>query len=398
MTSKAARYIAFVVLVLIAASGPGCGRLRLPRWTPKPVPRFTPPKDLGRFTPPKDVGRLTPLKDVGKDLGKIKDLGKVPDRKIRVVVVPPAEDWVGKARFGHAGKDLGKVADSKIRFVVMPPAGGWVGKAPFGHAGQASNSQLQAVRAHLSSLEGLSELREGLAVGATKNVHQEALEQLPEPVQRLWRGLVGLEELGADLAGSWEKAPDTATLARRLTDVQTATGDARLTMRLQGALIAKAEHEGHPAVARILRDLKLKDVSVQPLPPVPVPGLVPEPPAGTLPGQYEAVWQGLPELKQPATRASRQLYQSLTAQVNWHHEFRQTLSHSLTHLARHQHRLSGSWEEKNEKEQQARLASVQASLRRPLTPAERIIAADMVQWGKDAATVTAELEKPILRD
>jgi|SRR5262245_981034 len=393
MTSKAARYIAFVVLVLIAASGPGCGRLRLPRWTPKSVPRFTPPKDLGRVSSPKDLGRLTPPKDVGKDFGKFKDLGKVPDRKIPFIVMPPARDWVRKAPFGHAGQASHLSGKPDFHALGQEVEGVRQGRL----LNPTVRGQLQAVRAHLSSLEGLSELREGLAVGATKNVHPEALEQLPEPVQRLWRGLVGLEELGADLAGSWEKAPDTATLARRLTDVHAATGDARLTMTLQGALIAKAEHEGHRAVARILRDLKLKDVSVQPPPHVPVPGLVPEPPAGTLPGQYEAVWQGLPELKEPATKASRQLYQSLTAHVNWHQEFRQALTHSHTHLAQHLHRLSEWREGKDEKEQQARLASVQARLGPRLTPAARIIAADMVQRGKDAATVTADLES-ILRD
>jgi hypothetical protein len=258
---------------------------------------------------------------------------------------------------------------------------------------------LLAVRAQLRPMKALGELREVLVTGGMKKLEPDALDHLPEPVRRLWLGLEGLDDIGANLARPRAKAPDAAALGRRLRDVQVATGNDRLTAELQGALIGKAEREGHRGVARVLRDLKLEEVpaGASATPRVPVPPLVPEAPAGARPGQYESVWEGLPELKEPATKAARQLYQNLRAHASWHYEFRYSLTHTHTHLARHLQRLTEPQEGKDRDERRERLVSVRARLGRPLTPAERIIAADMVQRGKDAETVTSDLKRT-LRD
>jgi hypothetical protein len=214
-------------------------------------------------------------------------------------------------------------------------------------------------------------------------------------VRRLCRGLEGLGEIGTNLAGPWKRAPDPATLARRLTDVHAATKNARLTAKLKDALIVKAKREGHSALARKLRDLKMESVPVDPpVPPrVPAPMLVPEAPAGIRPGQSESVWNGLPELKGSATKASRQLYQRLTAEVRWHSEFRYSLAYTHAHLALLQHRLNEPDERRKREARQASLAAVERRLSRRLTPAERIIGADMIRRGKSAEGVAADVKR-----
>jgi hypothetical protein len=256
-------------------------------------------------------------------------------------------------------------------------------------------AHLLAVRARVEPLRALGDLSTGLEAAALPHLNAETLEQLPEPVRRLWAGLEGLQEIGATLAGTSGTAPDSARLTRCLTDVHAATGDSRLTEALQGALIARAEGQGQTTLARALRDLKLAAAPVAPAPPshVPMALLVPEEAAGVRPTPHESVWEGSPELKGPAIRASRQLYQQLTAGVRWHSDFHSSLAHTQAHLAFHLHRQTDPDERRAEEKRRALLAAVEGRLSRCLTPAERIIAADMLRWGPDVGSVADYLKR-----
>jgi hypothetical protein len=255
-------------------------------------------------------------------------------------------------------------------------------------------ANLLVVPEQLSPLRALGDLNTGLESAVRLRLDPKVVEQLPEPVRRLWRGLDGLQEIGATLAGPSGKMPNAATLTRRLTDVQAATGDKRLTGALRDALIARAERGGHTPLARVLRDFEVVDIPApRALPPedaVPLP--IPEPPPGVRPGQVESVWEGLPELKEPATKASRQLAQRLTAEVKWQSEFHSSLAHAHAHLALHLHRQTKPDERRDEEKRRA-VEAVERALSRGLTPAERIIAADMLRRGRSPEVVTADLRR-----
>jgi hypothetical protein len=391
MNRQAARHVAFAALVLIAASGPRCSGGYIPRFTPRtPSPMRTPtipPKTPIHPEPPiwpQAPGRPAPRVDPPPIASppKIRLNQKIPiplpPSKVPVVE-PPGTARQANHKPGTADwPAMSQEVEAALATTLLNPT---------------VKRELLAARTRLSSLKPLGELHDELAAGDFKKINPELVEQLPEPIQRPLRGLLGLKDLGADLTRPWVKAPDSAVLARRLNDVHEATGSAQLTATLKGALITKAEREGHPTLARALRDVKLEDVPVNSASRAPAPPPVPEAPPGTLPGQYESVWKGLPELRDPATKASRQLYQSVTAQLG----FQQSLTLSQAQLALHLNRLIGSQDRKEKEERRTTLTGVRTSLGRPLTPSERIIAADMIHRGKEAAAVTAELKRT-LRD
>jgi hypothetical protein len=255
-------------------------------------------------------------------------------------------------------------------------------------------AKLLVVQEQISPLRTLSVLDTGLEGAVWPKLSAEVVEQLPDPVRRLWRGLDGLKEIGTTLAGPAEKMPDSATLVRRLTDVHAATGDRRLTTALKDALIAKAERGGNKPVARALRDFEPVDVPPTPaLPDGAVPLLIPEAPPGGRPAQAESVWEGLPELKDPAIKASRQLTQRLRAQVKWQSEFHFSLVHVHVHQVLHLHPHTKPDERPEEKQQRGALVVVEQRLSRKLSPAEHIIAADMLRRGRNPDEVTAELRR-----
>jgi hypothetical protein len=253
-------------------------------------------------------------------------------------------------------------------------------------------AHLVAVREQLSPLEALRDLNTSLEATLPLKMKSEVLGQLPENVRLRWKGLEGLQEIGATLAGRSRMMPN---LARRLTDLQAATGNSRLTGALKDALIAKAERMGHQRLARTLRDLELEAVPVlRPDPAdVPVPPLVPEAPGGTRAAQYESVWEGLSELKEPAIKASRKLSQQLKAGVRWHSEFHSSLAHTQAHLALDLHWQTEQDERRDREKRRDSLAAVEKLLSRRLKPAERIIATDMLRRGKGAEAVKVELQR-----
>jgi hypothetical protein len=262
------------------------------------------------------------------------------------------------------------------------------------HLAADVRAHLLVVRERVALLRALGELQAGLEGANRLQLSPDVLEQLPEPVRRLWRGLEGLQEIGSTLAGTSRAAPNPANLARRLADVQAATGNRQLTETLQRALIAKIDREGQATLAQALRDLRLEPVPGDPTasPHVPVPLLVPEPPPGSRPGPFEAVWKGLPELKGSATRASRELHQRLTAEVKWHSNFYSSLTHTQAHLAFQLSRQTESDERRARDQRRAALAEVEKGLLRRLTPAERIIAADMLRRRR-AVEARADLQR-----
>jgi hypothetical protein len=258
-------------------------------------------------------------------------------------------------------------------------------------------AHLVAVREQLSPLEALRDLNTGLEATLPLKMKSDVLGQLPENVRLRWRGLEGLQEIGDTLAGRSRMMPGSAKLSRCLTDVHAATGNSRLTGALKDALIAKAERMGQGRLAKALRDLQLESIPPPPSDPadVPVPSLVPEAPAGTRAGQSESVWEGLPELKDSATKASQKLSQQLKAEVRWHSEFDSSLAYAQVYLALHLHRQTERDERRAQEKRRDSLTAVEPFLSRRLTPAERIIAADMLRRGRSAEAVKKYLQRPI---
>jgi hypothetical protein len=412
--TKAVRSIAFAVVVLIAASGPSCPRVpvRLPSFKPpsfkppsfKPPsfkpPKFEPPKfEPPKFEPPKfEPPKFEPPK-----------FEPPPMKQTRIPLPPkvvpnkgiPLPLNVTPARASLPTDALEKVP-GRVDHLTEPLNSDWLAlsggvdtalRDP--HLPLDVRANLLAVRHEVAPLKALAKLHTALEVGSLPKLNSEVFDNIPEPVRRLWQGLDGLEEIGTTLARPWKGAPDPATLAQRLTNVNAATSDPRLTARLKGALIAKAKREGHPVLARTLRDLKIESVPVGPPDPprVPVLGLVPEAPGCTRAGQVESVWEGLPELKDSATKASRHIYRRLTAQVRWHSEFHHSLAHTQVHLAIDLHRQTEPDERRDREKRRDSLAAVERGLSCRLTPAERIIAADMLRRGRSPEAVKTYLQR-----
>jgi hypothetical protein len=257
--------------------------------------------------------------------------------------------------------------------------------------------QLRALRAEVASLKALRALTAGVEAANLKNVTSGGLENLPESVRTPLKGLKGLHDLGDALNRPWRRPPNEAELTLSLTNVQKATGNTRLTNSLRDALCDKAVREGHKGVARRLRDLEVEAVPVASggLNARSVSPLLPEPPGGARAGQFESVLEGLPKLTKSVNQASRQLHKSLKAELDWHSRFHLSLARSHAHLARHLNLLNRTEDDrkKERKKEQKSLAAVRNALARRLTPAERIIAADMIRRGKTAEAVVADLRR-----
>jgi hypothetical protein len=195
----------------------------------------------------------------------------------------------------------------------------------------------------------------------------------------------------------WPRPPEAVQIEAALVSLQGETKDTPLAGRVQAALAARAEAEGHPDLARKLRDVKLVTSTPQVAAPAPAPpagGKLPVPEAGSAgvrTGPKEPPGAGLPPLEGEAApsggASSESVQEALNTQAGNH---RARVAYHLLRL----HDLTHHRKEAEEGDADSRYeAAVKGALGRELTPSERMLAREMRRQGK-APTASAE----VLRD
>jgi hypothetical protein len=185
------------------------------------------------------------------------------------------------------------------------------------------------------------------------------------------------------------REPDAEQVATALESLQGKTGDTPLARRVQNDLIARAKANGHPDLARKVRDVKLLAAKPEGGAPESAPALgktpVPEAPAGgPKPGPHEEPTKRLPSLGDkpaPSGKSSRErVGEELNEQVSAH---RAVLTDHLLHL----HDLTqGRKEKEKEGDPDSHYqAEVKRALGRELTASERMLAREMRRQGKPSA-------------
>jgi hypothetical protein len=262
-------------------------------------------------------------------------------------------------------------------------------------APQASAAELQTRARVLSDLTKLQNALEALAPLAVSGAD---VGTLPAPLREKIDGLRSLEELQSFLAKGWRAPPEADALPKHLVNILKATNDAARVTRWQQELAARASQEGHPEVAKKLRDMKLAAAEGEAMN-RPFPGLVPEGPAQSVkPGIKEPVGAGLPPLEEDVAATAQRVRTQISNTVGeirvkyaspaaWHPVQSRQLAAGVREPARHK-------DDRAEDEPERAVAGI---LGRSLTPAERSLVSAMSARGKkpaDIATVLRGLELP----
>jgi hypothetical protein len=217
------------------------------------------------------------------------------------------------------------------------------------------------------------------------------------------RQLRDLALLETVLSQRWPKAPEVADLEAHLTALLDATKDPALVQRVGLDLAARAEAEGHVAVARRLRDFKLVAGPAEVRNPAPPDAGVklPVPEAegtGVRPAPKEAVREGLPRLKPEAAAGAskagvqeelREHAGTLRANLTLHLQ----QAGNLTHTLRGPERGTATRQDADDRYE----AEVKGALGRELTASERVLARQMRQQGKSPAAC-AEVLRDLASD
>jgi hypothetical protein len=190
-------------------------------------------------------------------------------------------------------------------------------------------------------------------------------------------------------SGPGSRPPEAEEIAAALASLQGETGDAPLARRVQHELIARAEANGHPDLARKLRDVKLAAAKPEGVAPGPAPasggkGPVPEADrAGPKPGPKETASKGLPPIGEKAAPSGKSSEEGVGEELNG-----QVSAHraaATNHLLR-LHDLTDGRKEKKEGDPDSRYeAEVKRALGRELTASERLLAREMRRQGKPPA-------------
>jgi hypothetical protein len=199
-------------------------------------------------------------------------------------------------------------------------------------------------------------------------------------------------------SGPGSRPPDADQVATALASLQGETKDTTLVGRVQEELIAKAEADGHPELARKLRDIKLVAAKPESGAPGSAPaagGKIPVPEArgdGPRAGPKEPPGKGLPPLGEKAAPSGKSSEEVVRGELN------ERVSAHKAAVANQLLRLHDLTDGRKEKEKEGDAdsryeAEVKAALGRELTPSERILARQMRRQGK-APAASAE----VLRD
>ena len=256
-------------------------------------------------------------------------------------------------------------------------------------------------------LHDLTLLQEALATGSLQRDAGLVVENMPDSLQPSVRGLSSLVALQRIISKPWHSPPDPDTLLEHLASIPHATGDASQAARWQHELARKAEREGHPQVAKKLRDMK----SVKGLEEHPpnkmggegmnrsLPLLVPEGPAeGVRPPIKESLQSDLPPLEEDVSATVKRARVRLSKSVGEQIEYDSLIA---AHWLRMLHQFTGEVRESARQEERQKEEGTERAvarlLGRGLTASERILVGAMSAKGKkpaDMATVLSNLDQP----
>jgi hypothetical protein len=307
-----------------------------------------------------------------------------------------------------------------------------------GLAGQESSKEIAAGRAELAEaldeivtvgrqVEALQQLQTGIKgydlarpAEAAKALSGVNFAALPGKLEKPARALRSVAELRAAARGRWEKAPDVATLKQNVATFERGLGDAtgadELGKRILQDLAVKAFLEGHVAeykglmpadgppqhAANLLRDLKalaLGEGSVATWPaesvlPAPEPGkgpppglrpLIPEGPAqGWRPPVRENAKADLPPLERAVEVAA-------TIKARVENEAKTERARADTRATAARARLAGVQQRVllPELPERRRWSEIEAALKRPLSPEERVRSGELAEQKKSTEQIVA---------